>query len=42
LRRARTAAEPIFQSVRVETPPVIGGDLDDPAWAIAPEISAFF
>jgi hypothetical protein len=35
------AAEPIFQAVRVATPPVIDGDLDDPAWAMAPEITGF-
>ena len=32
---------PVYRAVRTTTPPAIDGELSDPAWASAPEITGF-
>jgi hypothetical protein len=41
LLAADTPPAPVFRAVRATTPPVIDGNLDDPAWQSAPEITGF-
>src|SRR5260370_35139719 len=38
---ANCRAHPVLQAVRVTVPPVIDGDLNDPAWQLAPEFTDF-
>ena len=41
LLAANWPERPVLRAVRVETPPVIDGDLSDPAWAAAPAFTDF-
>lgn len=38
---ARSAAQSALEPLRVDTPPVIDGRLDDPVWRTAPSVSGF-
>ena len=41
VRAEETKPRPTYQAVRATTPPVLDGDLSDPVWATAPEITGF-